>query len=302
VELLVVISIIALLISMLLPSLSRAREQAVRVQCMSNLRQVGLAFYNYAVDFKGTLPPSFVNTSAPYSYGSSGYGYASVAIPLLVELKYLKAGDENGVIQNINGGNYTGVRMVKALECPAGERIVGIWAGQQKTLPRYWGGTVTGQIWRVHGGQEWDLTPGGTAYGMKPVYHTYDINGACGWFTTFNNLCSRLTFTIDNMNNNWPYGIPWGAEKAAKIGDKGRSKLFLAGCAGSEYCLLKPTFRHGTDKDPGACFVFVDTHVEYLRPKDMTWDYEAGNSAGGPLILCDKRVWMQQPGAGQPNF
>lgn len=56
VELLVVISIIALLVSILMPALSKARYQAKKVLCMSNIRQWGLASSTYAADYEGWFP------------------------------------------------------------------------------------------------------------------------------------------------------------------------------------------------------------------------------------------------------
>jgi prepilin-type N-terminal cleavage/methylation domain-containing protein/prepilin-type processing-associated H-X9-DG protein len=57
VELLVVIGIIALLISILLPALNKAREAGARIACASNMRQIGLAINMYITENHGTYPP-----------------------------------------------------------------------------------------------------------------------------------------------------------------------------------------------------------------------------------------------------
>jgi prepilin-type N-terminal cleavage/methylation domain-containing protein len=73
IELLIVIAIIAILAALLLPALSRAREQARKSTCASNLKQVGLGIMLYAEDYAERLPP--------FSYGTGylgclGYGGA----------------------------------------------------------------------------------------------------------------------------------------------------------------------------------------------------------------------------------
>jgi prepilin-type N-terminal cleavage/methylation domain-containing protein len=123
VELLVVIGIIALLISILLPALNKAREEANNVKCQANLRSIGQAIYIYAATYNDSLPFSYwsgidiastntfnqVRDSAPGSTAGTGDKGSADWTTLL-----------QGVMSSRGGGTYSanqsaaqgGVRLV----------------------------------------------------------------------------------------------------------------------------------------------------------------------------------------------
>jgi prepilin-type N-terminal cleavage/methylation domain-containing protein/prepilin-type processing-associated H-X9-DG protein len=85
IELLVVIAIIALLAAILFPVFARARENARRASCMSNLKQIGLGIHQYTQDYDEKMPPPFLR----YSSGYPNDGNATYA-PVLI-LPYVKS-------------------------------------------------------------------------------------------------------------------------------------------------------------------------------------------------------------------
>lgn len=116
VELLVVVGVIAVLISLLLPTLNRARQQALEVQCMSNMRQLVIAVDLYANENGGQMP--YCNWqydgTGPNDDKSYNFGWLYST--------------------EIRRGGY-----------PAGSDLNGVWPGYPNSTPL--DGAMTGVLW-----------------------------------------------------------------------------------------------------------------------------------------------------------
>jgi prepilin-type N-terminal cleavage/methylation domain-containing protein len=129
VELLVVIGIIALLISILMPALNKVKVQAQRTACMSNQRQLVMAWQMYANDNKDFLPMNWPDGTA-----GPGGAYVDPApnkfVPWFVGKSKagtlnppLKKGGGNNDEAIIRGSVYPFLRSIKVYKCPGDQGL-----------------------------------------------------------------------------------------------------------------------------------------------------------------------------------
>jgi prepilin-type processing-associated H-X9-DG protein/prepilin-type N-terminal cleavage/methylation domain-containing protein len=117
IELLVVISIIAVFSGLLLPAVQKVREAAARLSCQNNLHQVGLALHNYH-DANQAFPPGYL-ANRPYSDGATdttpGWGWAAYILSYVEQDNLFRKLDFDQPIQRSSAIQ----TMVKVYLCPS---------------------------------------------------------------------------------------------------------------------------------------------------------------------------------------
>jgi len=117
VELLVVIAIIALLIAILLPVLKKAKEAANRTICLSNLRQLVMAYHLYAGDNKNFIPMGWPDPSDQTGNGLREAPPATAFYPWFLGTQIYGAGYGNTELAIKKGSVYKYLNSIKVFKC-----------------------------------------------------------------------------------------------------------------------------------------------------------------------------------------
>ncbi|MGF1633288.1 MAG: prepilin-type N-terminal cleavage/methylation domain-containing protein [Phycisphaerae bacterium] len=235
VELLVVIGIIALLISILLPSLASARRSANSVKCLSNLKQIANGVGFYANDFANTVVPH----EAPYTN-------APHWAALMVELGYMP-----GYTEGITNANDV-VTFDSAFRCPEG--LNENWGAFGSPFPTSHADAVGASFWLK------STTDG------RQVPTWYGANAMSGRGT----VDWRGIFPMAKMQFSTPSGNVFETTKLSRFRDSSKLALIFDGIFRHELRGYTINARHGNADQSN--LLLADGHAESFASKQMPDD------------------------------
>lgn len=208
VELLVVIGIIALLVAILLPALNKARIQAGKVSCESNLRQCGQILFMYANENKGELPYRLKAQTTPCTCFVEAWGPNGAGNPWGIFHMDVPAGmheygnPRSGSISSYAGGG------IKVFGCPA------VAAPSIDDPANVWGNSIAGNPpiyteWYINYMMFW-----GGGYGLCSTSSVYNYFTSTPDFEAFNMGLTQTNFSNQTQPGDMPHriGIPMAAQ------------------------------------------------------------------------------------------
>jgi prepilin-type N-terminal cleavage/methylation domain-containing protein/prepilin-type processing-associated H-X9-DG protein len=295
VELLVVIGIIAVLISILLPSLAKARRAANAIACASNMRQIGNGLMMYADAHKGLLPiGGFAINPDPTGYGPGVQQYMCLTWDRLIA-PYMGYS-----IANASSPDWPMPDRINVLVCPedSGERSVN-WFSQPRS-------------YALNSTKRWDI--GTNQFGQTPlqartdrqwVYGIVDNtesaaiggNGAyplCFKITNFRNAAEMIAATEFTPGRAYSMHSGLGHSSTAAIDSPFAQWMpewwdtFVFGS--DDACTFKATGSVGAHNDKYN-YLFMDGHVEMLRPEQTVSE----SAPAWVQVWCPDRYWASHP-------
>jgi prepilin-type N-terminal cleavage/methylation domain-containing protein/prepilin-type processing-associated H-X9-DG protein len=274
IELLVVIAIIAILAAILFPVFAQAREKARAIACLSNTKQLALAFAQYEQDYDEKTP----NGINPYG-GAQGWG-GQIFVYVKSDGAFLcpddstpQTGTNAGVPINFHSSSYAYNSQVSIACAGAANNYNGNCSPDSVTLSAYGAPSSTVLLAEVFQNSGYDINGGtfGPETGSKPwgdLYPLYNGGSPGGYGTGGAYDPSGANSNQGNPGN--ASTMKWATGSMVHSYTDAVSKLDFT-----------PLPRH----QGGSNFVMADSHAKFLRPSQVSAGYlnSVPNDCGGEM-------------------